>query len=171
MRKIILLGLVILTFTNCNSKANHKTDKKDESSRLVINTNDKSIDFRKLTTNDKRNTSEVIKIQNDCVLIIQMTSNESDSLENAAPDSYEVFSENTNNAAMNALDLFNRLKIKNIWSDKRFIDCVYNGKNYLLDTRLYNIAGKYCIMLMKGKKPELIEIELLTEEILNDYFK
>ncbi len=171
MRKYILIGLVTLIFTNCNSSTNQKTDKKEENQNLAINDNDKHIDFRDLVVNENRDTSEIFSIKDNCVFIIQMTTNESDSLENANPDSYEAFSENANNAATNALDLFERLKIKNIWSDKRFIDCEYNGKKYLLDTRLKNIAGNYCIMFMKNKKPELLEIESLTEKVLTDYFK
>ncbi len=171
MRKIVLIGLITLIFTNCNSSTNKKIDKKDESSKLEISHYDKSIDFKDLVINGNRDTSEVIRIKDNCVFIIQMTTNESDSMENANPDSYEVFSENANNAAMSTSDLLDRLKIKSFWSDKRYIDCEYNGKNYLLDTRLKNTAGDYCIMFMKDKKPKLIKIELLTEDILNDYFK
>jgi hypothetical protein len=171
MRKIVILGLITLIFTSCNSSTNQKIDKKEESSKLEISNSDKSIDFKDIVINGARDTSEIIKIKDNCVFIIQMTTNESDSLENADPDSYEVFSENANNAAMNASDLLDRLNIKSIWSDKRYIDCEFNGKNYLLDTRLKNIAGDYCIMFMNDKKTKLIEIELLSEDILIDYFK
>ena len=171
MRKIILIGLVTLIFTNCNSSTNLKSDKKEENSKIETNQSDKHIDFTDLVINENRDTSEIIRIKDNVVLIIQMTTFESDSLENSDPDSYEIFSESANNAAMNASVLFDRLKIKSIWSDKRYIDFEFNGKNYLLDTRLKNIAGNYCIIFMKDRKPELIEIELLTEDILNDYFK
>jgi hypothetical protein len=171
MRKIILLVLITLIFTNCNSSSNQKIDKKDESSKLELSNSDKGIDFNDLVISGNRDTSEIIRIKDNCVFIIQLTTNESDSLENLDHDSYEVLSENSNNASMNALDLLDRLKLKSVWSDKRYIGCEFNGKSYLLNTRFKNIAGRYCIMFRKDTKPELIEIELLNEDILKNYFK
>lgn len=169
--RVIFIGLISLTFANCNSSSDLKVQHKPESSNPEVNNEDKSIDFKELVTNESRDTSETFVITDDCVYIIQMTSIESDSLENANPDVYEVLSENANNAAMNASELFDRLKIKSIWSDKRFINCEYNGTKYLLDTRSLYLAGEYCILFRKNRKPILMELELITEYILKGYFE
>jgi hypothetical protein len=170
-RKIFFLSLSILTLLNLSTSLNaNNVDIYRYLLQTQVKSND-SINFLELVINYKPNPSEIYNIKSNCVFIIQMTSKESDSLESANPTFYEVFSESANNNSMEALELFEKLRIKNYWSDKRYLSFVYNEQKFVLDTRLKELAGKYCLLFNENKKPELILIDSLTEGLLINYFK
>jgi hypothetical protein len=155
MRQLLLLSVLIIgIFGNCNSS-----------------TNSNRIKLKDLLIDRITDTAETYRIKGDCVFIIQMTTKESDSLETADPDSYEIISENANNSAMRASELLDKSGIKSIWSEKRYVRFESGNKSYLLDTRKENIAGDYCLIFKEKTMPELIEIELLTEDVLSDFYK
>ena len=170
-RQILLFGLLIL-FSNCKSGGN----KINESSVDKTNIERKS-DIEKIKISDLLidyidiDTSKVLDIKENCIVVIQMTSQESDEFEKSNPTGYEVYSENANNSAENALDLFDKLKIKNFWTEKRYIKFNSEGKNYLIDTRLKKIVGTYCVLFHDNLKPELLTLESINEETLNNYLK
>jgi hypothetical protein len=129
------------------------------------------IEIDDLIVNKTVNKSEIHSIKGNCVFVIQLSTSESDSLEKLDAEAYESFSENANNDAERILTIFEKQNIKNIWSDKRYISSSWNKKNYLIDTRLFDIAGKYCILFNEKKEPKLIQIELIDETTLTEYYK
>ncbi len=170
-RLIILTGLILGLFITCKSTTNQDKIVSNENSHSEIKTSGQEIKLEDLLISKSVDTSETFIIKEDCVFAIQMSTKESDSLEARDPDSYESLSENMNNDAMNASELLDRLKIKNFWSDKRFVRFEYGDKKYLIDTRLKDLAGQYCLLFKKNLKPELILIGSLNEEELKKYYK
>jgi hypothetical protein len=137
---------------------------------------DNNIDFQKikledLLINKSVDTSKLFLIKEDCVFIIQMTTEECDLLEKSNPDEYESFSENANNDAEKALELFEKLSIKNIWSDKRYIQFDLQNMTYLIDTRRKELAGRYCIIFKKSSTPVIMPVESLDMDTLKKCFK
>jgi hypothetical protein len=73
---------------------------------------------------------------------------------------------------MSAAELLTNMKITQYWSDKRFVKFELDSKEYFFDTRKNeNVKMGGCILFKKGTKPMIIDTELLTEEIVNEYYK
>jgi hypothetical protein len=71
---------------------------------------------------------------------------------------------------MNASELLDKLGLK-VYGQRKDMSIESGSKSYLLDTRKEDIAGYYCLMFKEKAMPELIEIELLTEEVLSKFYK
>jgi hypothetical protein len=171
MRKLLLFFILTSLFLSCKqtSKPINESILKDSVEIKISNSN--NLKIAEILIDKHVDTSLIYKINENSVFFAQLTTNESDSLENADPDAYEIFSENANNNATNALELLDKLKIKNFWSDKKYVSFRSMKENYLIDTRLKNIIGEYCILFRKDLMPELLRIDLLNEETLSTYFK
>jgi hypothetical protein len=167
----IYFGLILGLFVTCKSTGNQNKISSSDNSNPVTTISTNDIKYSDLLISKSVDTSKTFIIKDECVFVIQMSTKESDSLETANPDSYEVLSENANNDAARAIELFERLQIKNYWSDRRYISFGLGDKKYLIDTRLKDLAGQFCILFKNNVNPILIRIENLNEEVLTKYFK
>jgi len=167
---IIIFGLIIL-FISCKQKNSPINESIPEKSVENTINNSEDIKFTDILINKDVDSSSVLKITKSCIFFPQLTTKECDSLENEDPDAYEIFSEHLNSNATNALELLEKLKIKNYWSDKKYILFKSEKDEYLFDPRIKKLAGEYCIIFRKELKPEILRIDLLKEETLSKYFK
>ena len=72
---------------------------------------------------------------------------------------------------MGASELLTSLKITQFWSDKRYVKFELNGQKYILDTRKNEkVRTGFCMLFKKGKRPMIIDIELLTEKLLSKFY-
>ncbi len=154
--KLIIGLLLVLGNTECsygqNSNNKHQTESK------------KGFNIQELLTSEQIDSSKIFTIQEDCVFVIQMSTQESDLIEKENPDYYESFSENANIDATVAQELLDKLKIKNYWSDKQYIRFTFENQEKVIDTRAKKIAGEYCIIFEKDTYPLLCRIDQLNEE-------
>lgn len=162
----ILLG-IFLFLMGCNSSAKHQ----NSPNNTIISNDSSDFAIEDLLVNTSIDTSIVYSINDECVFVIQTTTAECDSLEKIDSDLYEQISENANNFASDLLELLEKYKINNYWSDRRYIEYTLGDKKYLIDTRKKALAMDYCLIFKKGIKPKLILTELLDEETLKEQFK
>lgn len=171
MRKIILVLSLISLLVSCNQSKKPVNESKSQNLVEESIYNSEDIKLADLLIDIPADSSMVFKVTKNCVFFSQFTTQECDSLENADPEAYEIFSENANNNSTDALELLKKLKIKSYWSDKRYISFNSDKKEYLIDTRIKNFVGNYCIMFRKDLKPEILKNDLLKEDVLLKYFK
>jgi hypothetical protein len=171
MRKIILVLSLISICVSCNQTKKPVNESKSENLVEESITNSEDIILAEVLIDKTADSSLVFKVTKNCVFFSQFTTKECDSIEKADPEAYEIFSENANNNATDALELLKKLKIKSYWSDKRYISYDSGEKVYLIDTRLKNFVGNYCILFRKDLKPVIIKNDLLQEDLLLKYFK
>lgn len=167
--------ILLFVITSCrqieDSKQSIANDKvfTEKSTEQII---PEIIDFKTILSSGTSDTSKLFEIKNDGIFFIQLTDAECDSMEKADEQTYESFSENANNASMIASELLTNMKIKQYWSNKRFIKFELDGKEYFIDTRKNeNVRMDVCILFKNATKPLIVETELLTEELLKNYYK
>jgi uncharacterized protein (DUF2344 family) len=169
--KLIAICALTVIYSSCKQTDNKRQVVEPEKTVNLVDSAE-TIDFKSLLVNEITDTSKVFNVKDDGVYFIQMTTEESDSLEKADEEAYETLSENGNNASMSAAELLTNMKITQYWSDKRFVKFELDSKEYFFDTRKNeNVKMGGCILFKKGTKPMIIDTELLTEEIVNEYYK
>lgn len=171
--KTKLIAICALTFIYSSCKQTDNKRQVVEPEKTVNHVDSaETIDFKSLLVNEITDTSNLFEIKSDGIFFVQLTDAECDSMEKADEQAYETLSENGNNASMSAAELLTNMKIKQYWSDKRFVKFELDGKDYFIDTRKNeNVKMGGCILFKKGTKPMIIDTELLTEEIASDYYK
>jgi hypothetical protein len=130
------------------------------------------IPLKNTLVNNQPDTSSIFKIKGNGVFVIQLTTKESEKLEKQDSAKYEATSEYANNVSTALYDLLNALKIKQYWSDKRYVEYFSNNRNHLIDTRKYDkIRMDCCILFKNNQEPKIVECNTLNEELLTNYFK
>ena len=174
-RNITTICILLFVISSCRLTENKKesiANDKDFIEKSAEEIIPETIDFKTILSSETADTSKLFEIKSDGIFFIQLTDAECDSMEKADRQAYESFSENVNNASMSAGELLTNMKIKQYWSNKRFIKFESNGKEYFIDTRKNeNVRMGGCILFKKATKPMIIETELLTEELVNNYYK
>ncbi|WP_148226409.1 hypothetical protein [Paludibacter propionicigenes] len=169
---ICILLFVITSCRQTENKKQHIANDKDFTEKSVEQITLGTIDFKTILSSEIADTSKLFEIKSDGIFFIQSTDAECDSMQKADEQAYESFSENTNNASMSAGELLTNMKIKQYWSNKRFVKFELNGKEYFIDTRKNeNIRIGRCILFRKATKPMIIDTELLTEELVKNYYQ
>ncbi len=161
---------ILLFLASCNAIDKKNKDSNIQTLNKEKDTTEEIINIEELLTHKVEDTSIVFKIKENCVFFTQLTTKESDSIEKIDAELYSILSEELNNNANNALDLLSKLKIKNYWSDKRYVSFKTKEKEYFIDTRKKDIKT-HCILFIQNKKPEIVSIEPLEEDSILKYFK
>lgn len=169
MKNYLIIALLLLGISCKESHKQVVNNKPTTAFNDTIFVSDK-LKIDDLLVVEDKDKSSIFSINQPGVFFTQLTTKESDSIENLNPEAYEGISENANNRAAKAVDLLEKLKINNYWSDKRFVRYKTTNTEYLIDTRKRNLE-EYCIIFQKDKKPSLIKVDSLNEKVLAAYFK
>jgi uncharacterized protein (DUF2344 family) len=107
--KLIAICALTVIYSSCKQTDNKRQVVEPEKTVNLVDSAE-TIDFKSLLVNEITDTSKVFNVKDDGVYFIQMTTEESDSLEKADEEAYETLSENGNNASMSAAELLTNMK-------------------------------------------------------------
>jgi len=173
--KISIICTILFIFASCRqteNKSQHIATDNDFTDKLAEQVIPDTIDFKSILSSEITDTSKMFEIKDDGIFFVQLTDAECDSIEKADEQAYERFSEEANNTSTSAGELLTNLKIKQYWSEKRFVKFELGGKKYYIDTRkneFVKMSG--CILFKKEVNPMVINAELVTEKFVKKYYK
>ena len=164
MKNQFTLILVILLFaTSCNeTETRLKSNNSNEKIKPLL----MEIQVSDIQTNKPANEISVKLINENCVCFVQLTTVESDSLEQLDPEKYSINSEYLNNESTRIYELLTDNKIKSVWTDKRYIKFKTIETEFYIDTRKKDLTLK-CLIFDIETGLKIIDSESINETNIN----
>jgi len=159
MKILSLLVLTVMIVFSCTGQTKNTQNDKIKLADFIIKT--------------EVSDNETYTVSGSCALLIQQSDQEADSLESEGGDEYAEYTDDENSASLSAFEMLERLNIKTLNTDKRYIKftLINQSDPVIIDTRKKekNLIGYY-IFFKANKQPIISESVIISEDLINEFF-